>query len=472
MTVDSKAKKVTRRPHASWHDMHLMAVWDQRYAELVEFKERFGHCIVPQHWEENPKLGLWVMNQRVARKKGKLPPEKVDLLDKLGFVWIAKVTRNQHAKWYERFAELKKFKAKYGHPNVPSNSIEYSTLARWQNNQRTLRKQCKLPKWKEELLSNLGLEWGKSKKPPKTFEEYFEELIKFKRTHGHCWVKMGESLWKDLARWMAATRAKKLAGQLSFERFIALANLGFSWVKLRKTKDSFLRTAYWQMMIELLKAHKEKYGNCDFNAHQPDSNDLVEWSKRMRYLMASGELPIDCQVKLNSIGFVWILDREEALKLFRDKFSSRAKNRPVSLVPALDEFAQKKKEADDLWNVRFSELYDYRKKHESLVGLAKDNEARVLFRWFQRQLSLIRVDELEKEKYQTLLEFGFLRTLPSTGRGGRRLGAGRKKGSGRGPISVTKSISLTKEEWDKLKELSGSISVSKFIRKTILRTEQ
>jgi len=101
MPLHPKAKEFARPPHATWHDMHVMAVWDQRYAELVDFKERFGHCIVPQHWEENSKLGLWVRDQRVLRKQGRLPAEKTSLLDKLGFVWIAKPTRNPHAKWEE-----------------------------------------------------------------------------------------------------------------------------------------------------------------------------------------------------------------------------------------------------------------------------------------------------------------------------------------------------------------------------------
>jgi hypothetical protein len=278
---------------------------------------------------------------------------------------------------------------------------------------------------------------------------------------------MGEPLLQDLARWMAATRAKKLAGQLSFERFIALADLGFSWVKLKESKDPFLRPPYWRKMIVCLESHKEKHGNCDFKAHPPESNDLLIWAQKMRYLMASGELSINCQIQLNAVGFVWVLDKDEALKLFEDKFRSRAKNRPVSLVPALDQFAQTKKAADDLWNAYSEALFTYRKKHGSLTGLYKDTGARSLYKWLQHQQLLCRRDDLDKEKSQILRELGFLSASLIKGRGGKRTGAGRKKGSGKGPSVKGKTIYLTEGEWTQITNLMGSLTISEFLRKAV-----
>lgn len=460
-----KAKESARPPHATWHDMHVMAVWDQKYAELVVFKERFGHCIVPQHWEENSKLGLWVRDQRVLKKQEKLPAEKVSLLDKIGFIWVAKPTRNPHAKWEERYAELVKFKAKFGHTNVPANSIKYSTLARWVSNQRTLQKNSQLHKWKKELLEKIGFQWGKKVRTPRTFDEYVVDLVRFKKIHGHCWVSMGDSVWKDLARWMAATRAKKLAGQLPFDGFSQLAALGVAWVKGGEINDI---SSNWGRMLRLLKSHKEKYGDCDFQKHPANSEDLDSWAKEQRQKMAAGMLSTECQIQLNKITFAWVYDQKELRAMFNDKFHSKAKTRPASLVPALDQYAQKKKRAEAVWDIRFGELYAYRKKHGSLTSLSKDPVARELLKWFQRQNILFRQDALDKQKVQTLREFGFLSTLPSSGRGGKRPGSGRKKGTGIGRKAITRSVSLLPETWERIDAMRGTKSRGKFVESLLI----
>jgi len=45
--------------------------WNERYAELVEFRRLNGHCQVPQRYPLNPALGKWVHNQRQALRKQK-----------------------------------------------------------------------------------------------------------------------------------------------------------------------------------------------------------------------------------------------------------------------------------------------------------------------------------------------------------------------------------------------------------------
>ncbi len=34
--------------------------WTERFQQLKEFKDRFGHCKVPKGWNEDPKLARWV----------------------------------------------------------------------------------------------------------------------------------------------------------------------------------------------------------------------------------------------------------------------------------------------------------------------------------------------------------------------------------------------------------------------------
>ncbi|KAL7578407.1 hypothetical protein ACA910_012804 [Epithemia clementina (nom. ined.)] len=67
--------------------------WDQRYAELLEYKKKFGDCKVPQHYRENRALGKWVAKQREQfklKKKGQhsfLTPDREEKLNSVGFMW-------------------------------------------------------------------------------------------------------------------------------------------------------------------------------------------------------------------------------------------------------------------------------------------------------------------------------------------------------------------------------------------------
>jgi hypothetical protein len=43
--------------------------WDSMFQQLNAYKEKYGDCLVPKRYKENPKLGTWVDTQRVQFKK-------------------------------------------------------------------------------------------------------------------------------------------------------------------------------------------------------------------------------------------------------------------------------------------------------------------------------------------------------------------------------------------------------------------
>jgi hypothetical protein len=70
--------------------------WTIRLSQLVEFKQLYGHCLVPIKYPANPQLSNWVSAQRQeyklvqgGRPSNRLTDEKVKALDELGFVWEA-----------------------------------------------------------------------------------------------------------------------------------------------------------------------------------------------------------------------------------------------------------------------------------------------------------------------------------------------------------------------------------------------
>jgi hypothetical protein len=102
----------------------LESAWNQRYEELVNFKKARGHCSVPAHWSDNPQLALWVGNQR--HRKRRLTSLQKRRLDRLGFDWSPAETN-----WKTHLHELKVFRTRFGHCNVPAKYSENLALGSW-----------------------------------------------------------------------------------------------------------------------------------------------------------------------------------------------------------------------------------------------------------------------------------------------------------------------------------------------------
>ena len=123
------------------------AGWHQQYQNLVAFSERYGHTNVPRHVEEHRKLANWVSHQRQQyyanqhRRSQKkftttpLDPEKVALLERIGFQWDPK-----DDKWWELYQELKAFGIDNGHYDIPGRSGTNPRLYKWL---ASIRKQCR-----------------------------------------------------------------------------------------------------------------------------------------------------------------------------------------------------------------------------------------------------------------------------------------------------------------------------------------
>lgn len=68
---------------ATKHDISF----DEMLERLKEFQKEHGHCCVPQRYEEDRPLGLWVKNKRNQRRKGLLSADKIAKLNAIGFCW-------------------------------------------------------------------------------------------------------------------------------------------------------------------------------------------------------------------------------------------------------------------------------------------------------------------------------------------------------------------------------------------------
>jgi len=174
--------------------------FDERFTDLMGFKQKFGHCNVPRTKSgEYKSLGEWCSNLRKAYKKIQkretpniiLTQENIQQLDDAGFKWNVSISTSM--TFDERYAELIKFKEKAGHCNVPQTKSDgYQSLGRWCSKLRVSYKKIqkseipnrKLTQEMTHQLDDAGFNWSVS--TCRTFEERYAELMKYKLKVGHC----------------------------------------------------------------------------------------------------------------------------------------------------------------------------------------------------------------------------------------------------------------------------------------------
>ena len=68
----------------------LEAKWQEMYKHIVEYKQENGNADVEN---KHPTLGAWVNNQRTKYRKGKIPPDRIEKLEAIGFKWRIKESK-------------------------------------------------------------------------------------------------------------------------------------------------------------------------------------------------------------------------------------------------------------------------------------------------------------------------------------------------------------------------------------------
>jgi superfamily II DNA or RNA helicase len=200
------------------------ADWEEGYRHLVMYKEREGHCRVPQSLQEDGfSLGSWVRSQRAD--KNTMPALRRHRLDDLGFVWDP-----FHADWEEGFRHLMMYKEREGHCRVPPKHMEHGfRLGPWVGRQRY--RINTLSETRRQRLDDLGFVWD----PLETaWQEGFRHLTVYKEREGHCLVpQLHNENGFPLGQWVANQKSNK--DRMSESRRQELENLGFVWrVQRRK----------------------------------------------------------------------------------------------------------------------------------------------------------------------------------------------------------------------------------------------
>lgn len=398
------------------------AQWEEKYQELVDYKQEHGNCNVLSGYSENPRLGLWVANQR--HRKDKLDKSKIRRLEKLGFMW-----KPYESFWEEKFQELVGYKKKYGHCNVPDKCEKYPSLGVWVGSQRSAYKRGKLSDRKTRRLEELGFEW----RPDETYwEERYQELVSYTQEHGTCFVPQGYPGNPQLGAWVSGQRQRK--DKLGQDKIKKLEELGFVW---RAREDK------WENKFQELTAFKKEHGHCNVPRSYSENPLLASWVAIQRTANKKGNLNQDRIKRLEKMGFKWVPHEAQWEEKYQELADYKKKygncNAPFICPenPPLGRWVSKQRTAnnkgngrlsqdridrlsllgfewnpeEDRWETMFQELLEYKGRHGDCKVRASGPEYPKLCMWLSNQRAFERRGKLRPNRKQRLdeLDLGWRR---------------------------------------------------------------
>lgn len=135
-------------------------IFDSLFADHLEklklYRDKHGDCLVPS---EHPELGSWVTRLRMLRKEGKLPEDRQQKLEELGFVWRTGITKEgAELLWQEQYMNLKVYKKAHCDCLVPRVYDDDPQLSVWVANQRSNFNKGILRQDRTDLLDKIGFD--------------------------------------------------------------------------------------------------------------------------------------------------------------------------------------------------------------------------------------------------------------------------------------------------------------------------
>jgi hypothetical protein len=143
-------------------------LWELKLEELITYRKKTGHCLVPHNWGENTPLAQWVNRQRYQYKlkmRGEhstMTTKRENILEEMGFVWSSHAAVRE-----ERLNEIRDFSKTFGHCNVPSAWKENRKLSVWVKSQRRQYKlfrrgenRSTMTQDRIDKLTDLGFVWN------------------------------------------------------------------------------------------------------------------------------------------------------------------------------------------------------------------------------------------------------------------------------------------------------------------------
>ena len=380
-------------------------IWESKYRELKKFRNKYGHAS-PKKSEDD--LNVWCMTQRTKRRKGSLSEDRINLLDKINFVWDI-----DEEEWQKKYEDLKLFKEKNGHTNAPSGK---NSLGNWCQRQRTLLRKKELSQERKKLLDRIEFVWDPYKEE---WQKQFNDLVEFKKINGHSNPAATGSKGSILGIWCSRQRVSFKKKELSQEKIHLLNKLDFQWDPVEEE---------WQKQFNDLKEFKRIHGHSS-----PNSNKFIlgRWCQSQRSNYKKGKLSQDKINLLNKLDFQWDPIEEEWQKQFNDLVEFKKINGHASpptrgselsrwcvgqrsrfrdnklrqdRIDLLDDLGFVWNTMEKTWEDKFNELKAYKEKHGHSNPVAKTN----LGKWCSDQKERYKSKKLSQERIDLLNSLDFV----------------------------------------------------------------
>jgi hypothetical protein len=243
-------------------------------------------------------------------------------------------------KWEERVDQLRAFRAKHGHIDVPRTYTKDPTLGTFVCNQRQTYKRMNegkgpsMDRLRVHQLNELGFKWvlkhkdqpalvesddedsdvdrkqaAKAPKPkPLAWEVGMQQLRAFQLSNGNLDIPHIYAADQPLGNFVKSIRQSykniqkgqyHLNKLLNDERIVELNSMGFK-LQVRQREP-------WEQRFEELKKHVKRHGNCEVPKDTPLGVWILNQRSQFKLMLARKKTSLSQQRinSLNSIGFDW-----------------------------------------------------------------------------------------------------------------------------------------------------------------------
>ena len=416
------------------HNSYYQAQWMEKYEKLKAHKKKFGHLVVSASKKANNEaLYFWVIRQRKMKERNKLPEDRENLLNKIGFfdddeqvqdldtstggsssadessgeddkaedkggqaALSTQPRQNSYyqAQWMEKYEKLKAHKKKFGHLVVSaSKRANNETLYFWIIRQRKQKEQNKLPEDREKLLNKIG---------------FFDD-------------KEGD---KEQAHDLDTSTD---GGGSECSSGVSISDSSGEEMDESQSEDE----GTWTKRYHRLRRYSKNYGCVTVPHRYGDGfESLALWSRKQRRSLEEKRLSGSRKRKLDKLGFYWGRHASTEDSVISDsdasddsdatntneggsdtrktgvgdedmKYSRIQQQLPIRVAKAPSQAQQQK------WLQGYENLKEYKAKFGNLDIRNRDHEYRSLYTWVTRQRRMHWEQSLTTERKELLDAIGF-----------------------------------------------------------------
>ena len=259
----------------------LGATWEERFQQLLRFRDKFGHCDVPYDYTEDMALARWVTFQRFQEGRKTLSTVKRAQLNAVGFSWDLR-----RDAWDEMCARLEAQVQREGPHLLGASKIGDRRVEKWLEAQRGWYRSGRLRGDRAERLERLGIVWNLL--PERA--AMITELLEFKEANGHCDVPITDGT--RLARWVFTQRRYRRVGKLPEAEVAELDRIGFVWDPHDEA---------WERRFQQLRHFYERFGHSAVPHGWPEDPTLFSWVDRQRQAAKRERLSSERRQRLESL---------------------------------------------------------------------------------------------------------------------------------------------------------------------------